>query len=90
MNKSLPLTCPSCDSKLKVKSMFCDHCETVVSGVYDLPILLHLEPKEQSFILEFIKCSGSLKIMAQNLKLSYPTVRNLLDDIIQKIEDLEK
>ncbi|MBN1184127.1 MAG: DUF2089 family protein [Bacteroidales bacterium] len=86
MSKNLPLKCPSCNSKLKVKSMFCDDCETIVSGEFDLPILLTLEPKEQQFILEFIKCSGSLKIMAQNMGLSYPTVRNILDDIIQKIE----
>lgn len=90
MSKSLPLKCPSCGSKLIVKSMFCPNCETIVSGEYDLPILLNLEPKEQYFVLEFIKCSGSLKIMAQNMKLSYPTVRNILDDIIQKIETLEK
>jgi len=45
--------------------------------------------EEQKFILDFIKASGSLKIMAQKMKLSYPTVRNRLDDIIARISKLE-
>jgi hypothetical protein len=28
--------------------------------------------------------------MAQKLKLSYPTVRNMLDDLISKIDELKK
>ena len=83
----LPCICPSCQSQLKVKSLKCDTCLTEVSGLYDLPALARLSPDDQQFVLQFIKCSGSLKDMAKYLKLSYPTVRNLLDDIIGRIED---
>lgn len=31
-------------------------------------------------------CSGSLKEMASNMGVSYPTVRNKLDDTIAKIK----
>jgi hypothetical protein len=48
-----------------------------------------LEQREQDFIIDFIQCSGSLKLMAQKLKLSYPTVRNMLDDLIRKIDELK-
>lgn len=40
--------------------------------------------------MEFIKSSGSLKDMAKEMGISYPTVRNLLDDLIEKIKQLEK
>lgn len=89
MNKKLPILCPSCNSELKVQSLQCDSCDTSINGLYDLPLLLKLEQKEQDFIIEFIQSSGSLKIMAQKLKLSYPTVRNMLDDLIQKIDNLK-
>jgi hypothetical protein len=89
MNKNLPLTCPSCHERLQVKSLFCEHCETTVTGMYALPVLASLNEEDRNFILEFVKSSGSLKVMAQKLKLSYPTVRNILDDIIQKITDIE-
>ncbi len=89
MSKKLPHTCPSCSATLNVKSLVCGNCQTEVSGNYGLPLLASLTDEEQEFITNFVKCSGSLKVMAQNLGLSYPTVRNLLDDIIQKIESLQ-
>ena len=82
----LPCNCPSCQSLLKVKSLKCDTCQTEVSGQYDLPVLARLSPDDQQFVLQFVKSSGSLKDMAKYLNLSYPTVRNLLDDIIKKLE----
>ncbi len=89
MDKKLPVICPSCDSGLKVNSLRCESCETTISGLFELPVLLKLDMKEQSFILEFVRSSGSLKIMAEKLKLSYPTVRNMLDDLISKIEKMQ-
>lgn len=86
----LPCYCPSCKAQLKVKSLKCENCETEVTGNYDLPVLALLLPEEQNFILKFVKHSGSLKEMAKQLRLSYPTVRNLLDEIIDKIESYEK
>lgn len=85
----MPVFCPSCDSGLKVNSLRCDNCDTTISGLFELPVLLKLDVKEQSFILEFVRSSGSLKVMAEKLKLSYPTVRNMLDDLIEKIEKIQ-
>jgi len=90
MQKNLPHVCPSCSSALSVKSLLCEKCQTEVSGVFPLPLLASLTLQEQEFIVDFVKCSGSLKVMAQNLGLSYPTVRNLLDDIISRIEEKQK
>jgi hypothetical protein len=90
MDKKFPILCPSCESELKAQSLFCDSCRTSISGSFELPLLLKLDQKEQDFIIDFVKSSGSLKIMAQNLKLSYPSVRNMLDDLINKIEHLKK
>jgi len=73
-----------------VKSLKCESCETEVTGNYELPVLALLPPEDQNFILKFVKYSGSLKEMAKELNLSYPTVRNLLNDIIEKIESYEK
>ena len=86
----LPCYCPSCNTQLKVKSLKCENCETEVNGLYQLPLLALLTPDEQNFILKFVKSSGSLKEMAKKLNLSYPTVRNLLNDIITKIDCYEK
>jgi len=85
MIKKLPSVCPSCSAALKITSLGCEACETVVSGKFELPVLARISAEDQHFILDFIKSSGSLKEMAQKLNLSYPTVRNMLDDLILKL-----
>ena len=82
----MPISCPSCSGRLAVKRLRCEKCETEIEGIYPLPPLAELETDDQQFILEFIKASGSLKEMANLLKVSYPTVRNRLDEIIEKLK----
>lgn len=85
----LPTYCPSCQAQLKVKCLKCECCGTEVNGSYDLPTLALLSEDDQLFILRFVKNSGSLKEMASQMKLSYPTVRNLLNEIIGRINSYE-
>lgn len=84
-NKKFPVVCPSCEAKLTVSELFCEQCETRVQGTFELTPLARLSRKEQAFIVDFVKASGSLKEMAKTMGLSYPTVRNLLDDIIANL-----
>jgi hypothetical protein len=86
----LPIQCPSCENALSVTQLSCGNCATIVSGNYTLPLLLQISEEEQNFILQFFMTSGSLKEMASQMGNSYPTVRNKLDDIIQKINLLKQ
>ncbi len=87
--KKMPLNCPSCTEKLNVQALICQNCDTSVTGNYVLPLLACLSPAEQEFVINFIKSSGSIKEMSKFLGLSYPSVRNILDEIIEKIKMLE-
>jgi hypothetical protein len=86
MIHKLPIQCPSCDAALHVSSLTCQACDTSIQGKFSLPALLSLSVEEQQFIMQFVMNSGSLKEMASQMKLSYPTVRNLLDQIIEKLK----
>lgn len=86
--KNLPVACPSCGKKLHVHSLDCPHCATHIEGDYGLPAFMLLSVEEQRFVLDFVKCSGSLKEMSAQLGLSYPTVRNRLDEIIDHLKTL--
>ena len=57
--------------------------------MYPLPALASLPIEDQEFIQEFVKASGSLKEMAVILGVSYPTVRNRLDEVIGKLKSSE-
>ena len=87
--KKLPKLCPSCEGVLRVQAMHCAACGTKIEGDFRLPALMRLSADDQRFVIDFVKCSGSLKEMAQKLGLSYPTVRNRLDDVIAQLERAE-
>ncbi len=87
--KKMPTNCPSCNKILKVSKFICNNCKTVVEGKFDLSLLARLNPEDQEFVIDFLKSSGSLKDMARSYGISYPTVRNLLDSVIEKIQSLE-
>lgn len=46
----------------------------------------NLEEEEQEFLKRFILASGSLKQLAKEYEVSYPTVRIRVDKIIEKIK----
>lgn len=46
----------------------------------------NIEDEDLVFIKRFILASGSLKEIANSYNVSYPTVRNRLNDLIKKIE----
>jgi hypothetical protein len=88
MKPKLPIHCPSCSETLSVSQLSCGHCQTSISGNYSLPVLLQLTEEEQQFVLNFFLSSGSLKEMASQMGISYPTVRNKLDDMIEKVKTI--
>ena len=83
------MACPSCGHRLQVRRLSCPDCETTVDGSYDLPVLASLPREEQEFVLQFVKVGGSLKEMARIWKVSYPTVRNRLDHIIEALNQAD-
>lgn len=48
--------------------------------------IVNLEDEDVSFIKRFLLASGSLKEMARQYEVTYPTVRLRLDRLIQKIK----
>ncbi len=86
MTQKLPIICPSCENTLSVTQLTCSNCSTHITGDYILPHFMRLSSEDQQFILDFILSGGSLKTMATKLGKSYPTVRNMLDDIIEKLK----
>jgi hypothetical protein len=82
--------CPSCQSnKLNVVKIECNSCHTKFEGNFDIPKLLQLSNDDINFILNFVKCSGSLKDMSKIHNVSYPTFRNRLNQVIDRLNYLQ-
>lgn len=56
-----------------------------LEGRFELPELLRLERDDLEFVLEFVRCSGSLKDLCKIRGQSYPTIRNRLNEIIERL-----
>ena len=48
--------------------------------------MMNFEDEDVAFIKKFLQASGSLKEMARQYGVTYPTVRLRLDKLIQKIQ----
>jgi len=89
MKKRLPNLCPSCGHVLTVRQFACESCQTTVEGTFALPLLARLSAEDQTLVLSLIKTSGSLKQLASQYGVSYPTIRNRLDELIHQIHSME-
>ena len=82
----MQIGCSYCDGNLRVSKLTCEDCGLALEGEFSTPRLLRLEMEEQRFVELFVLASGSLKKMANLLGVSYPTVRNRLDRLIENLK----
>jgi hypothetical protein len=78
-----PTMCPVCGDKLAVTRLNCPACDTTLEGRYQFSRLEQLSPEQRAFVELFVRCDGKLNWVAQELKLSYPSVRSRLDEVIR-------
>ncbi len=80
-----PTRCPICQSELTITRLHCDVCDTTLEGRFGGGPFAHLTAEQLDFILTFIRCEGKLNRMEDEIGLSYPTIRNRLQDIIRAL-----
>jgi len=78
-----PSKCPVCGETLTVTRLHCRSCDTAIEGRFQFSRLEALSAEQRAFVELFVRCDGKLNWVAQELKLSYPTVRARLDEVIR-------
>jgi len=72
--------CPVCGSDTEVTRITCHSCDTRIEGHFQLCKFCRLTSEQKIFIDVFIKCRGNIKEVEKELGISYPTVKNRLED----------
>ena len=72
--------CPVCGQNTEVTSISCNECGTRIEGHFQLCRFCRLSGEQKFFIETFIKCRGNIKEVEKEMGISYPTVRNRLED----------
>ncbi|MFW6189204.1 MAG: DUF2089 domain-containing protein [Planctomycetota bacterium] len=78
--------CPKCGRGMDIARYRCDDCDVAVEGRFTVPPLARLSAEEQVFVTAFIRCHGNIKRMEQMFAISYPTVKNRLNAITEKLD----
>ena len=82
------IRCTSCDSAMVARRMECGSCGISMGGEFGTPRLARLEAEDQQLLELFLLAGGSLKALAEELSLSYPTVRKRIDALIERLQAL--
>ena len=77
--------CPYCGSAMAVTRMTCAHCHVAVEAVFPMSRLATLPVEHQRFIEMFVLSGGNLKEIAEQVGVSYPTIRSRLDKVIESL-----
>ena len=72
--------CPVCGQNTEVTAISCNDCGTRIEGHFQLCRFCRLTEEQKSFIETFVKCRGNIKEVEKELGISYPTVKNRLED----------
>ena len=79
--------CPVCNEDLVVTRYYCVNCDTTIEGHFtaEHTPFGHLSPEQMQFLLTFVRCEGKLNRMEEEMKLSYPTLRGRLNEIVRAL-----
>ena len=78
-------TCPVCGHQLLATRLTCSCCHTEITGEFALSRFSYLNRDELQFVDTFIRVQGNIKEMEKEFNISYPTVKKMLESIIQKM-----
>lgn len=77
--------CPVCEGELTVTRLHCDTCETTIEGRFTNGAFTGLTPEQLDFVETFVRVEGKMNRMADEMGISYPTLRNRLHEIIRAL-----
>ena len=73
--------CPACGGQLVITECKCSACQMQMRGEFQSGQLSNLSDDEITFIKVFLIARGNLTQVERVLGISYPTIRNKLDEI---------
>lgn len=85
MKKEVIGKCPVCDHDMSITRVHCSYCNTTIESKFTLCKFCKLNDEQKSFVEVFIKNRGNIKEIEKELGISYPTVRNKLENVIESL-----
>jgi len=77
--------CPYCGAAMAVTRMTCGGCRVSIEAAFPMSRIAELPVEHQRFIEMFVLAGGNLKEIAEQVGVSYPTIRSRLDKVIDAL-----
>jgi hypothetical protein len=77
--------CPYCGTPMTVTQMSCGGCRVAIAADFPMSRIASLPVEHQRFIEMFLLAGGNLKEIAEQVGVSYPTIRSRLDKVIESL-----
>src|ERR1700740_1870099 len=84
-NSQISNECPYCGTAMTVTQMTCEPCRVSIAAEFPMSRVAGLPVEHQRFIEMFVLASGNLKEIAEQVGVSYPTIRSRLDKVIEAL-----
>ena len=82
----LPTPCPITGGPVIVTRLYCPESGLTIEGEFAITLpFTQLSPEQLRFVELFVRCEGKLNRMEEELKLSYPTIRTRLHEVIRAL-----
>ncbi|GIL15424.1 MAG: hypothetical protein BroJett039_05970 [Chloroflexota bacterium] len=78
--------CPACSGFLTITEIQCSNCHLKMQGEFKPGLFSSLSDDQLTFVRAFLRVRGNLSEMEKVLGVSYPTIRNKLDEINQTLD----
>lgn len=82
----LPTQCPLTGGPVIVTRLYCPESGLTIEGEFAITLpFSQLSPEQLRFVELFMRCEGKINRMEEELKLSYPTIRTRLHEVIRAL-----
>jgi hypothetical protein len=81
--------CPACGGPIIISECKCENCNLVMRGEFQPGPFSVLSVDQLTFVRVFLRARGNLSEVEKVLGVSYPTIRNKLDEINSALDRVE-
>ena len=81
--------CPVCENKLHISRLSCSNCKAEYPTEKSISLFETLSPQQKEFLEIFLKSRGNIKMVGEQLQISYPTVTKRLDELLSSLGLIE-